>query len=177
MSLPAILADNIACVRRAIVLVEQLDSDFYTGRHPDFFNGTIGCHVRHNIDHYLSFFRGMPTGRIDYDNRDRDPRLETDPGHASCALEGIARQLSSLECCDLDAPCSVRVNADSDDASDPNQWSSSTLRRELQFLQGHAIHHDAQVAAMCRISGVEPPENFGMAPSTSRYRARCAAGV
>ena len=172
MTLPAILEDNIACVEQASQLLAQLDAAGYAHRHPAFFNASIGGHVRHNLDHYSNFFRGLPTGRIDYESRERDAAIESDCSAARAALETVATQLAALTSTDIEAGCSVRVNTDSDDASDPHQWSGSTVRRELQFLLGHAIHHHAQVAAMVRTLGVEPPEGFGMAPSTQRHLAR-----
>lgn len=174
MNLPGVLADNIACVQQAIDLLNRLDEAMYNVRHRAFFDAAIGGHIRHNIDHYDNFFRGLPTGRVDYENRQRDAQIETDPVAASAALQSIAGSLADLAPDDLDASCSVRVNTDSDDASDPDHWSGSTVRRELQFLLGHAIHHYAQVAAMCRSIGIEPAAEFGMAPSTIRYRAQLA---
>lgn len=171
MTFPAILADNITSLRQAISLIARLDAGTYTTPHPLFSGSTVGGHVRHNIDHYINFFQGLPTGRIDYENRERDPRAELDPAHASQILGRIAQQLESLANFDIDAPCSVRVNTDSDNADDPDHWSGSTVRRELQFLLGHAIHHDAQIAAICRACDICPPESFGMAPSTLRHRA------
>lgn len=174
MSAPAILDDSIHCLRQAAELARRLGRERFTRRHPAFFSASIGGHVRHNVDHYLNFFRGLGEGRIDYENRERDVRTETDPAFAIERLGEITSRLAELANHDLDAPCTVRVNADSDDATDPAHWSGSTIRRELQFLLGHTIHHDAQIAAICRLEGVEPPPDFGMAPSTIRYRRRIA---
>ncbi len=172
MSLPAILEDNIACVEQATEFLAKLDADRYAHRHPAFFNASVGGHIRHNLDHYTNFFRGLAAGRIDYESRERNPAVEADPAAARAALQTIGTQFAALSPTDIEAGCSVRVNTDSDDASDPHQWSGSTVRRELQFLLGHAIHHHAQVAAMVRTLGIEPAEGFGMAPSTLRHHAR-----
>ena len=177
MKLSAILEDNIACVDQACSLLALLDTQAYTHRHPLCFNASVGGHIRHNLDHYANFFRGLPLGRIDYESRERDPSVETDLAAAHTALQSVATRLAKLSPTDLEAGCSVRVNTDSDDDSDPEQWSGSTIRRELQFLLGHAIHHHAQVAAMARSLGIEPPAGFGMAPSTIRHQARQKAAA
>jgi len=177
MNVPAILLDNITCVRQAVALLEQIGDDAYAERHPKFFNASVGGHIRHNLDHYLNFFSGLPQGRIDYETRARDPRSEVEIRYALAQMADIISGLDALGESDLDVPCTVRVNADSDDQDDPAHWSGSTVRRELQFLLGHAIHHHAQIAAMCRDTGVEPSQDFGMAPSTVRYKARQATAA
>lgn len=172
MTRHAIVSDNVTCLEQAARLLGQISDAAFTEKRPTFFHSSIGGHVRHNIDHYRNFLAGLPHGRIDYESRERSPRLEEDRACARDAIASIVAALEALQSADLDAPCSVRVNTDTDDASDPDHWSGSTLRRELQFLLGHAIHHHAQVAAMCRIDGVDPEPAFGMAPSTLRHQAR-----
>ena len=57
------------------------------------------------------------------------------------------------------------------------QWSRSTLRRELQFLLSHTIHHFALIGLLLSFHGVEPGEEFGVAPSTLKHwrsQAECA---
>ena len=51
-----------------------------------------------------------------------------------------------------------------------DEWSGSTVRRELQFLLSHSIHHYALIATICHANGFPVPEGFGVAPSTLRYR-------
>ncbi len=50
--------------------------------------GSIGAHLRHVLDHYLSFLGGLASGRIDYDVRRRGSVVEQDPG---AAIETIDR--------------------------------------------------------------------------------------
>jgi uncharacterized damage-inducible protein DinB len=46
--------------------------------------------------------------------------------------------------------------------------------RELQFLASHTLHHYALIAALLRLQGVEPGEEFGVAPGTLEHRRRLA---
>ncbi|CAN5422161.1 hypothetical protein BH23VER1_BH23VER1_11420 [soil metagenome] len=172
-----VLADNARCLREAIALLHSLSPEEFVRTHPAFHHASIGAHIRHNIDHFDNFFAGLPGGRIDYDRRARDPETERDPARACRALEAIATRLGSFPLRDLDSPCTIRVNAHSADASDPAHWSGSTVRRELHFLLGHAIHHHALVAAICRSLGHQPSPTFGMAPSSLRHKFRQAAAT
>ena len=40
----------------------------------------------------------------------------------------------------------------------------------MQFLLSHTVHHYALIGAILRLSGVEPPAGFGLAPSTLRHQ-------
>ena len=54
-------------------------------------------------------------------------------------------------------------------------WSATSVVRELQFLASHTVHHYAVIAAMLRPQGVEPGDDFGVAPSTLQYERENAA--
>jgi hypothetical protein len=56
-------------------------------------------------------------------------------------------------------------------------WCSSSVVRELEFLQSHTVHHYSLIAILLRLQGIEPEEDFGVAPSTLEYwreQAACA---
>jgi len=134
----------------------------------------IGPQFRHIVDHYRCFLRGLPSGRIDYDARDRDPLLENDAAQTRAALAEVSRELSELEPVQRDHRILVHVatTADDDSAAD---WASSTVKRELLFLQSHTVHHFALIALLARTAGIELGEDFGVAPSTLAYRKRTLA--
>jgi len=44
----------------------------------------------------------------------------------------------------------------------------STLGRELAFVNSHTIHHQALIAVLLELSGVQVPDHLGLAPSTPR---------
>ena len=48
-------------------------------------------------------------------------------------------------------------------------WSNSTIRRELQFLVSHTVHHYALIGLILKTMDVSVPENFGVAPSTLKH--------
>ena len=55
-------------------------------------------------------------------------------------------------------------------------WSGSTVRRELDFLLSHTVHHYALIAMSLRLRGLPVPAELGVAPSTLehwRRQGRC----
>ena len=163
-----IIADNIYNIGQAISLLESIDDDLYTRASAQSLGAGIGGHIRHNIDHYESFLGSIAQNRIDYENRQRDPRLETDPAAARARLTSIGSVLQSLDLAILDSPIEVKME-NAGDAPEA-QWATTSARRELQFLLSHTVHHHALIAMICRQLGTDIPEDFGVAPSTLRHR-------
>ncbi len=160
-----VLQDNIRCVGQAVDLVRNLHSEAYSATSPDAPGASIGSHIRHNIDHYKSFLEQVEVGKIDYDDRSRETAAETDPGVAFQRLHSIGSALQKLGEADLEAAVEVKM-----DSGSSTEWSGSTLRRELQFLLSHSVHHYAIIAMICRAQDIAVPEDFGVAPSTLKYR-------
>ncbi|MEP0552783.1 MAG: hypothetical protein ABJE29_00430, partial [Balneola sp.] len=50
-------------------------------------------------------------------------------------------------------------------------WSVSSIRRELQFLVSHTVHHYALIGLILKTMDVEVPEDFGVAPSTLKHES------
>ena len=81
-------------------------------------------------------------------------------------------ELQQLEGRDGSQPLSVRC------ATHPAREATplpSSLARELQFLQSHAIHHQAVIAAAAQAAGWALPADFGMAPATLAQERSLAA--
>jgi uncharacterized damage-inducible protein DinB len=157
---------NLAFLRQALELVRRMSDDDYRGTTPELPRGGVGAQFRHIFDHYDCFLRGLDGGRIDYDVRERDPRLECERGCALDKLGALSRDLASLPHAELRR--SVQVALDCGEG-DERIWSTSTVARELQFLVSHTVHHFAVIAVMLRRRGFEPGDDFGVAPSTLKY--------
>ena len=162
-----ILEDNIGCLKQGIALLERISQETYSESSDTVKGGSIGEHIRHNIDHYLSFLDGLAAPEIDYDARKRDPRIETDPQYAIENMQTIIQRLREINNDDGDKP--IRIKMDSGSGAE-NSRSNSTPHRELQFLVSHTIHHYTLIAFLCRLKGIEPTAGFGVAPSTLKYR-------
>jgi len=167
MSLPSPLANaNIAALEQAIDLLGRINDAVYTHQDPRGTGSSIGRHLRHAIDHYERFFAGLDAGRINYESRNRDPQVEEVSGVACASLNGIRASLAALREADEQRHLEVVVEA----GNEPTRpIAASTVRRELDFLLGHTVHHFALMAVTLRLQGVDPGREFGVAPSTLRY--------
>ena len=128
---------------------------------------SIGAHLRHAVEHYLCFLRGLPTGEIDYDNRDRDRDLERCPETVRKTLDAIRRELTALGESASDRPLLLRTLPSRH--GDAVQIET-TLRRELVFLANHTIHHLALIRVLAQVAGCNTTPEVGLAFSTARFR-------
>ena len=163
-----IVNDNILCLKQGALLIQNLSREHYPQKEPQCFHSSIGGHVRHILDHYHCFFHGLDQqpARIDYDGRPRDNMIEENPDVAAQKIEAVCRALKQLT---QELNLSVQVKMDTGSDYD-DQWAQSTLHRELQFLLSHTVHHYALIATICARLGVSVAPDFGVAPSTLRYR-------
>jgi hypothetical protein len=166
--------ENLAILKQGLELLRGLDDDVYPHiKHP-FSKYGIGSHFRHCLDFYHSFLKGVEGGRIDYDDRQRDERIETDRRAAISKFQATVNRFDQLSGLDDQMPMLVRLE-DSGNQNDPSTWSHSSVMRELQALLSHTVHHYALIALMLQLNGFEPTDEFGVAPSTlRRWRATAA---
>ena len=160
----------VEVLAQGLALVERLDDELYADTGGLHVRGGVGPHLRHCLDFYQSFIKGVRVGRVDYNRRERDALVERDRACAAARIELVIEQLRALSDLPGDAPLLVGPE-------DAGGWCASTLARELQFLQSHTVHHFALVALLLRLRGFEPGEEFGVAPSTLahwRREALCA---
>ncbi len=158
---------NASLLEQGVRLLETLDDDGYA-RPIDGQRGSIGTHVRHCAEFYENCLGGIEGGTIDYDARERDPRFERERGYAIERMTNLAarlRMLSGLRC---DRALKIRSEQESGEG-DP---CLSSPARELRFLLSHTVHHYAIIAIVLRGRGVEPPRDFGVAPSTRAHWAK-----
>lgn len=162
----SLLVSGRETLSRCCRLLETLPDTVYSHRVPEAYNATIGSHIRHCLNHFEGLLDGLADGLVDYDDRTRDPRIETD---RRFAREQIQRRLEALDRLDADAldrPLRVRasVHAQLEPAESP-----STVGRELMFCVIHAVHHFALIGMMAAHLHQPLPEDFGLAPSTVKH--------
>ena len=167
-----IVEQNLHFLRQGLELLSSLDADLYAAR--DGGRSPIGAHVRHCVDYYRCLLRGLDSGRVDYDARERDPALESDVSAAVRALREIADRVSAIPPGDYARTLEVKVDTT---AESPFAWNLSTLGRELRFLVSHTVHHYALIGMLLRERGIDPGGDFGVAPSTRVYRSSVGAGA
>lgn len=131
--------------------------------------GSIGAHIRHNLDFVECFLRGAQAGLIDYSARERQASVETDP---AAAIEKIGRLAAALRDMSFTEGELIGVRSE----TDPSTVYQSSIGRELEFLHSHTIHHYALISERLKAIGAETDETFGVAPSTLRFWKGEAAG-
>lgn len=131
-------------------------------------HNTVGQHVRHTIELFQCLEAGYESGTVNYEQRKRDIRIESDPALAMELLDRIQQGLNRedkdllLQAC-YDAPSGNIV-----------EFRTNYLR-ELAYNLEHTIHHMALIRVGLReVSDIVLPESFGVASSTVKYRQQCA---
>lgn len=175
------MSENVAELVKAAqeVLLQGLDLLFQLGdtkysqvaRAP--FNASIGGHYRHVLEHFQCLIEGLPVGKVNYDARRRNPRIENEVSFASIATCDVLRALKKWSEETLERKCTTVSSVAYDSKS--TALIESNVGRELAYCIGHAIHHYAIVRLICSEVGVEVPKDFGYAPSTLKHQSSLAA--
>ena len=154
-------------------LLERLDDEVYAKTSVLSPRSSVGAHVRHCLDFYKAFLSGLESGRIDYNCRQRDSLIETNRRYAIQEIHQLIAELRERLSIFRIAPILITT----EDGSSRESWCGSSVVRELEFLRSHTIHHYSLMAILLRFEGIEPGEEFGVAPSTLRHwqaEATCA---
>lgn len=163
-----VVKSNIYFLKQGIDLLSSIDDEQYARNNGKYFKSGIGRHFRHILEHYQSLIN-RHSDKINYDERARDLRLETDRTFAIKTMRSIIDSLQVF----LDNPPlidkKIAVKSNEGIGEEESPWSPSSLRREFQFLISHTVHHYALIALILKTMGIETEENFGKAPSTLKY--------
>lgn len=154
-------------MERGIAIIRSIDEDdFALGLDGE---SSIGAHIRHNLDFVNAVVNGIVVRRIDYNARVRDSRVECEPEYAIARMRDAVERLKDLEQHLLTSLVMVRSELDED------VWHASSVLREIEFLHSHTVHHYALVAKLMTARGHTTCKEFGVAPSTLRFRESVAA--
>ena len=147
-----------------IDLLNQLSQIEYSKSCPDLSNATIGEHTRHIIEMFQCLENQCDSGIVNYDNRMRNIRIQTDTLFAIENIETIQINLDkkniNLELLQIIDGEEIRI--------------ASNYHRELLYNLEHCIHHQALIkVAVLQFETVKIDPNFGVARSTIEYRNQC----
>lgn len=156
-------------LQQQLGLLTALSAEQYRAPAKGCFKSSVGMHIRHSLDHFAAFFDGLAVGQIDYEGRKRDQEVEQLPEVAITLIEKCISLLDMLRE-RTDGPLKIREESESN--TDAKVFVQSSIGRELQFLLGHTVHHNALIALIVDGQGIELPDDFGVAPSTQRYEAK-----
>ncbi len=160
---------NAVLLTQAIAMVERLLAQ----ARPGFvYARAVGPHLRHIVEHYQAVLTALPTASrcVDYDARDRDLRMQSEP---EATLGALRQTITQLSICAEDAghtlamPLATRLQAGL--SGELEATVPTTLGRELLFLASHTVHHYALLGHYCREAGVDLGPDFGKAPATIAF--------
>lgn len=154
-------------LRQGCFLLDRVGDDIYARPLGGTFAGSLGAHYRHVLDHFLCLIEGIRTGKVNYDQRRRDPELENSVGQARLVTGRLVDEFRSVSPDLLRRECIVTYSVGYGEGE--AEAVTSNVAREIMFCVGHAIHHYAILRLLCAGAGVELPFEFGMAPSTLRH--------
>jgi len=163
-----VTADLVRVLEQGLRVIERLDAASYGPPRSGLAAYGPGAHFRHVLDACLRLLDGHAEGRVDYDRRERELCIEVDPRWAAQRYRETIAGLRELARLDPTAVLRVRMDAPAGIPA-AEGWQESSLGRELGFLASHAIHHYALIALLLRTIGIEPGEEFGVAPSTLEH--------
>lgn len=161
---------NIATLQEGQRFLSLLNGDQYRQGFKPAFQSDVGTHFRHVLEHYRCFFSQLEAREFRYDKRERDQRLETDIDYAKTSIDELVNCFTQVDPQFLKQSFTVVEKVDESQGDSSNLVKvSTTIDRELLFLQSHTVHHYAMIAAMCRGNGINPEEGFGVAIPTRNY--------
>jgi uncharacterized damage-inducible protein DinB len=166
---------NASLLEQALAMIGRLQREAKTGF---VYSQAVGPHVRHVIEHYQALLNALSSDDacVDYDARNRDLRIQTDPTKTVSALMQLIEQFVAAagnEDLNLDTRLSTRLKAGSQGELEVSV--TTTLGRELLFLASHSVHHYALLGQYCRAAGLELGHEFGKAPATIAFEMAHAA--
>jgi hypothetical protein len=146
-------------------LLIQLSDEEYSNPCKALSNASIGEHTRHILEMFQCLEKSYTVGILNYDNRERDKRIQTDTVFAAeCILQvkkGLNADNKTIYLEQIIDGIAIRIQ--------------SNYYRELLYNLEHCIHHQALIkVAVLQCENVLINENFGVARSTIEYRKQCA---
>lgn len=157
-------AAAVALLDQCEAFIRSVHARAYAAESSTIRGGTIGKHIRHTLDHFRACLDGAVLGQVaDYDHRQRNVPMESDPAEALQAIAGLRARLVLISDDGLRTPVRVRVMLTGDGL---HAELASTLGRELAFAAHHAVHHHAMLSAIAAEFGIATHPEFGKAPGT-----------
>ena len=154
-------------LEQGLVFLGRLSEEVYARPLAGVFTGSLGAHYRHILEHFLCLREGIRTGEVNYDQRRRDPLLESSFIEARLVTEALMDDFRDLSPDTLQQECLVSYRVGY--GGNREEAVPSNVAREIMFCVGHAIHHYAILKLLCAGAGVDLPYEFGIAPSTLKH--------
>ena len=163
----SITKHNIEKLKEIELLLFKLPSNVYTESKDILKGATVGQHVRHILEFFTCVEKGHKKGVVSFDERERNVLIETDRDFAVNVIHDLTFYLSNIE-----NDCPLLMKANYSTSSEEENTIHTSLFRELAYTLDHTIHHLAivKIALISQTEELGIDENFGVAPSTVRFR-------
>jgi uncharacterized damage-inducible protein DinB len=143
-----------------------ISDELYTKKSKYLFGSSIGQHVRHILEIYDALLAGYSSGKFSFENRKRSRILEENVKEMLYTIERLVAEINKK---DREMICVLHDHLNNE------QELKTTYFRELLYCFEHGIHHQALIkVALKEFEWKNIPENFGVAPSTVKFRLACA---
>jgi uncharacterized damage-inducible protein DinB len=146
--------------------LQLISIDEYVHKNALMANASIGQHVRHVIELFEEMLKGYNCGEINYEKRQRDLQIETDKNIAIERMNVIGTAIHVDD---------KRLLLTTDYYTNTIHATINTnYYREIVYNIEHTIHHMALIRIAFKSAfNIDLPNEFGVAPSTLKYRAAC----
>jgi hypothetical protein len=165
-----LILHNIKKLEEIKNLLQQLPQNLYTKPKDILSEATIGQHFRHILEFYICLERGVKTGTVSYDERERNVLIETNVVYAMIHIKQLIHFLTLSK-----NDRSLTMKANYSNVLEEQTIIQTSFYRELAYALDHTVHHLAiiKIALSEETERVEVDKNLGVAPSTVRYRQQC----
>lgn len=155
---------NLEEIKKTISLINK---EQYTYKSITLSNASIGQHIRHILEFYLSLLNGLEYGTVNYDLRARNLVLESNPEYARQFVDNICNKFARV---DFDIKLELAGNFSSEE--DQCVSIQTSVNRELAYCLEHSIHHQALIKIGLMEQGLDHliSKHWGVAPATIKYK-------
>ncbi|KRD07585.1 hypothetical protein ASE21_19070 [Flavobacterium sp. Root901] len=145
-------------------LLDQLSDKDYSKSCESLSNATIGEHTRHILEMFQCLQNGYDSGVLNYDNRQRNKRIQTETEFAKQCISEIKTGLQTEN----------KIMFLEQYIDGLTMRIQSNYYRELLYNLEHCVHHQALIkVAVLQFENISIDDNFGVARSTIEYRKQC----
>ncbi len=150
-----------------IDMLHQLSDVEYNAPSSLLNKGSVGTHTRHIIELFQCLVNGYQTGIVNYDDRKRDKKIETDRFLAAQLLRGIVDE--------MDKPDRLlKLKGLFSEQENEELLIDTNFFREAVYNLEHSIHHMALIrVGINEVASIKISEDFGVAASTIQYKKVC----
>jgi hypothetical protein len=161
---------KIYCIQNLLQireLVNNMKEEDFVNKLEILSRSSIGQHLRHILELYQCLLDGTVTNEVNYDNRKRNLKLESDPAFALRTIEEISEKIFNLDsdrCLSLVGSFSA--------STEKKLTIQTSIYRELAYNLEHSIHHQALIKiglSALQLSHLVD-EDFGVAPATIKFK-------